>query len=114
MESGAITGVTISQLFGLFNIVAGLLLVASILTFGGGLVSYFGRLALAKRNESLIPMQWGVRMMFVLVLVLGTVEYIQLHTAVVLQLLAVAVAIGIGYVVLEVVKNQGASEDDHH
>ena len=67
MEGGVISEVGVGQLFGLFNIVAGLLLVAARLTLGAGLVSYFGRLALAKRDESLITMQWGVRLMFVLV-----------------------------------------------
>lgn len=113
MEGGVISEVGIGQLFGLFNIVAGLLLVAALLTFGGGLVSYFGRLALAKRDESLITMQWGVRLMFVLVLMLGIVEFIQLHTALVLQLLAVAVLIGLIYTIMLVVKSSGESEDKH-
>ena len=113
MSGDSISGFSIGQVFGLLDIVAGLLLVAALLTFGAGLSTYFSRLALAKRNESILTLEWGVRLLFVLVLVLGIVEYVQQHTALVLQILAVAVVLAIVYVVFQIAQSSGAGEDEH-
>ena len=51
MNESFFGGLTLGSLFGLFDLVAGLLLVAAILTFGAGLSTYFARLALAGREE---------------------------------------------------------------
>ena len=113
MDISSMTGFTIGSLFGLFDLVAGLLLVAAILTFGGGLATYFGRLGLAVREESILTLEWGVRLLFVLVLMLGLVQYVQNHTAVVLELLAILILIGLGYLALTIVQTPHTPPEDH-
>ena len=114
MNESFFGGLTLGSLFGLFDLVAGLLLVAAILTFGAGLSTYFARLALAGREESIGTLEQGVRLLFVLVVVLGIVKYVQNNTAVVLGILATIIVIFGGYFALEAIKNSGASEEKEH
>ena len=114
MNESFFGGLTLGSLFGLFDLVAGLLLVAAILTFGAGLATYFARLALAGREESIVTLEQGVRLLFVLVVVLGIVKYVQNNTAVVLGLISIVIVVFGGYLALEAIKNSGASEEKEH
>lgn len=114
MNESLFDGLTLGSLFGLFDLVAGLLLVAAILTFGAGLSTYFARLALAGREESIGTLEQGVRLLFVLVVLLGIVKYVQNNTAVVLELLAGVILIFLGYFALEAIKSSNAAPDDKH
>ncbi len=68
---------TVATFLGLFNICAGLMIVAAILIFVGGFVQYLVLLGLEKRTEGLKLMFWGVTILFVLVVLLGIINILQ-------------------------------------
>lgn len=86
----------ISEVAGLFYIVVGLVLVASILTMLLGLLSWFRGLGTSGdvyRDRAIETMQWAVATLFTLVLLLGVVEFVQTHVSAALYVLSVAVII---------------------
>ena len=68
---------TFSTFLGLFNICAGLMVVAAFLTFAGGFIQYLVVLGTEKRKEGLSYMMWGVNILFVLVVMLGIINILQ-------------------------------------
>jgi hypothetical protein len=72
---------TVSQFFGIFNAIAGIMLVVAILLFIGGFIIYLVRLGIPSRVEGLNIMQWGVMTLFVLAVMLGIIELIQYYFA---------------------------------
>lgn len=103
---------TLSAGIGLFNIMAGLMLVAAFLSFFGGAIAYLSRLGLEGRVDGLMYMLWGVRILFVLVVLLGVVQYVQYHTDVIIWLVAFFVLFVGGYVAFTTIQASGASEED--
>lgn len=74
---------TLLQVLGLLNVFVGLFLVASMLMFGGGFIVWIARLGTMHREEAIKLMEWGVVILFVLVVLLGLVRLIEKHTTVV-------------------------------
>jgi hypothetical protein len=68
---------TVSTFLGLFNICAGLMIVASVLSFVGGFIRYLVVLGTERRIEGLKLMHWGVTILFVLVALLGIINILQ-------------------------------------
>ena len=83
---------------GFFNICAGVMVVASIVAFGGGFIQYLVRLGTEERKEGLEAMAWGATILFVLVVLLGLINTLQnyfimaLGAFIVLFVILVAVA----------------------
>ena len=64
---------------GFFNICAGVMIVASIIAFGGGFIQYLVRLGTEEREEGLEVMAWGATILFVLVVLLGLINTLQTY-----------------------------------
>jgi hypothetical protein len=112
--TAAASNITISQLFGFFNIMVGLMLVASFLLFFGGLTGYLTRLGLEGRVEGWLRYMYrGVAILFVLIVLLGIVKYLQFHPSVVFTILAVIVVIFMAWAALQVSFSGGGDEEEH-
>ena len=72
---------TFTQAVGLFNVFVGLMVTGALLTYGIGFVIWFVRLGTwpTYRTEGIKIMEWSVVILFVLVLLLGIVQYVQKH-----------------------------------
>lgn len=66
---------------GLFNAFVGLMLVVALLSYGGGFLMWMARLGTwpSYRTEAIKIMEWSVVILFVLVLLLGIVQFFQKH-----------------------------------
>jgi hypothetical protein len=89
VQAPAGSGFTVSAAFGFFNILVGLMLVAAFLFFFGGLAGYLSRLGLEGRIEGLKYMYRGVVILFVLIVLLGIVNFLQQRPAVVFTIIAI-------------------------
>ena len=74
---------TLSVVTGVFNILVGLMLVAAFLLYFGAFVGWFVRRGTwhSYRDEMIHIMEWAVVIMFVLVVLLGIVHFVQLYKA---------------------------------
>ncbi len=103
---------TVSQVAGMLNIGAGVLFVAALLMFGGGFVTWIIHLGLPHRDEGIIWMEHGVKTLFTLACILILVRFTQSHTQAVLQVLAIAVILLGGYLVIMAMRESGGEEDE--
>jgi uncharacterized membrane protein len=101
---------SLSSMFGLINIVAGLMLVASILIFFGGLVGYLSRLGLESRIQGLTYMYRGVSILFVLIVMLAIVRYVQEHPERLMMAIAVVIVLFGAWAIFEASK---PAEEEH-
>jgi cytochrome bd-type quinol oxidase subunit 2 len=69
----------VPEIIGLFNIVVGFMFVCACLLFGGGLISYGVNFGNAERMQGIKLMEWGVATLFVLIVLLGVVQFLQGH-----------------------------------
>jgi len=74
---------TLSVVAGVFNILAGLMLVAAFLLFFGGLVGWFVRRGVypGYRDDMIRVMHWAVAVLFVLVVLLAVIRFVQVYQA---------------------------------
>ena len=74
----------------LFNIFVGLMLTAALLLFFGGLWVYFSRLGTwpNNRDEALKIMEWGVAVLFTLIILLAIVQFFQRYPKVMSMVVA--------------------------
>ena len=88
---------TLVQTIGLFHIVVGLLLVFTLAIFATGVSLWIARLNTwpSYRETAIITLEWAVSMLFVLILLVALVYFIQRHSATALTILGVVVIIGI-------------------
>ena len=107
-------GITGTDIFGLFNIFVGLMVVGSIIAFVTGLIVWIVRLGTIGRSEGIRIMEWGVVLLFVVLVLLAIVQYFTSHPTVVTILIAIVIALFIGYIVLEVIKGGGGGEKEEH
>ncbi len=99
----------------LFNIVVGLMLVASMLLMGGGLMLWYVRLGTypTYRDDAIDIMQWGVAILFVLVVLLGVAQYVQTHLAETMLAIGVLIAAAVAYVVVSQMTAGGEDDKEH-
>lgn len=114
MTGGSAPGVTGAEIFGLFNIFVGLMLVGAILAFVTGLIVWVVRLGIVGRSEGIRIMEWGVVTLFVLVVLLAIEQYFVSHPAAITVLFAVVIALFVGYVVIHVIKGGGGEKKEEH
>ena len=89
------------------------MLVAAFLCFGSGFVVYIARLGLVGREWGIQIMSWGVAILFVLVIMLWGVRFIQGNPKLAITLVAFVVFIFIGKFVLDAVAASGEKEEEH-
>lgn len=70
-----------AQVLGFFNLLVGLMLVASLLLFGGGFVMYLVRLGTwpTYRDDALRLMEAGVAVLFTLIVLLAIQQFLATH-----------------------------------
>lgn len=105
---------TFVQFAELFNIFAGLMLAAGILVFVGGLGSYFFQLGTwpSPRDHSIKVMEWGVAILFVLIIILGIVQYFQRYPTITSTILAVIIVSIIAVSFAKVMKKSGEAKKE--
>lgn len=71
----------LTQVVGLFNIFVGLMLVVALLAYGAGFVMWATRLGSwpSPRDEAIHIMMWTPTILFVLVVLLAVVQFLQNH-----------------------------------
>lgn len=94
--------VTVSTIAGLFNILTGLMFVAAVSTFVGGIISYMVDFGNHERLKGIMLMEWGVAILFTLVVLLGIVQFIQSHQGTANVIVATAIIIGVVLIVFTV------------
>lgn len=102
--------VTVPGIVGLFNIIAGFMFVASIATFVGGIISYMVDFGNQERLKGIHLMEWGVAILFVLVVLLGAVQFVQSHQGTANVIVATIVIIGAAAIVLMVLTDSPPPE----
>ena len=72
---------TITEILLFFNLFAGLMLTASLILFLGGFAMYLVRLGTypTYREDALVYMQWGVSVLFALIVLLGVQQFLLSH-----------------------------------
>lgn len=100
----------------LFNMVVGLMLVASILFMAGGLALWYVRLGTwpTYRDDAIEYLQWGVAIIFVLVVLLSVAQYVQTHMALSLMVIGAILAAAVVYVVGTTMLGGGEEEHEDH
>lgn len=104
----------ISHLAGLLNIFSGVLLVLAVGFFVSGFFKWITHIGLPHRDEGILSMSQGVSMLFFLVVMLWVVRIVQYHSQAVMRILAIAVVLFGGWVVIQAVKAANAGGDDEH
>ena len=97
---------TLTQFVGLFNVLVGLMLTVSILLMGAGWVMWVARLGTTPtyRDEAIHVMQWSVSILFVIVILLLLVQFVQRHTATAVYLLGFIILGFVAWAVLGAIK----------
>jgi len=92
------------QALGLFHIVFGLLLTFTLLIFGTGLVVYLSRFNTwpSHREAAIVILEWGVAMLFMLVVLLAIVNFFQNHGDIALPILAFIIIVIVAIVIIRV------------
>jgi hypothetical protein len=102
---------TLSAFFGIFNIVVGLMIVAAFVLFFGGFSAWLSRLGLESRLDGIKAMYYGTTILFVLIVLLAVVKFVQTHTELVLALLGVVVVALVAWAAVQI--NRAPAEEDH-
>ena len=106
---------TVTAVAGAFNIFVGLMLVAAFLLFFGGLIVWVIRLGTfpTYRDEAIEYMEWAVAVLFVLVVLLAVIQYVQNNTQTAMFILGVVIVGLVTWAVITVAATPAKSEDDH-
>ncbi|MDB5238136.1 MAG: hypothetical protein JWM46_406 [Candidatus Kaiserbacteria bacterium] len=112
---GIASAQTMTAVVGVFNIFVGLMLAAAFLLYFGGLVVWFIRLGTwpTYRDEAIEYMQWAVAVLFVLVVLLALVQFVQNHTATAMLVLGFIIVGLVAWAVFTVASAPDASEEEH-
>ncbi len=108
--AGQQSAFTLSAAFGLFNIVVGIMLVIAFLSFFAGLTGYLTRLGLENRIDGLRAMHWGVTILFVLVILLAIVNFLQFHTTFLLAVVGIIVVVFAAWAIVKSVQEAKPAE----
>ncbi len=105
----------LSTVIGIFNLLVGLMLTASILLMVGGLILWSVRLGImpSYRDEAIKLMQWAVAILFVLVFLLYIAQFVQTHRALTMMLIGTAIVAIIAYFVANVMLAGGDKKEEH-
>ncbi|MBI5645031.1 hypothetical protein HY970_02925 [Candidatus Kaiserbacteria bacterium] len=105
----------IANFIGIFNIFVGLMLVASLLFMGAGLVLWWVRLGAwpSYRNDAIDIMKWGVTIMFVLVVLLGIAQLVNRHTAAFMLILGTAIVLAVVFFGVKLFMESRGEEEEH-
>ena len=88
---GTASAMTLVQFFGFLNIFVGLFLTLALILYGAAVIIYVTRFGCPNRMESLDLIEWALTILFVLIVVLGVVQYFQSHPANMMYIIGVIV-----------------------
>ncbi|MDO8552018.1 MAG: hypothetical protein Q7S01_00645 [bacterium] len=94
------SAMTLVQFFGFLNIFVGLFLTISLILYGAAIIIYTTRFGCPNRDESLKLIEWGIAIVFVLIVLLGIVQYFQrnpANMAYIIGIIAFLLVIGLLY-----------------
>src|SRR3990167_9698074 len=75
------SAMSLVQFFGFLNIFVGLFLTLALILYGAAFIIYTTRFGCPNRMASLALIEWALTILFVLIVVLGVVQYFQSHPA---------------------------------
>lgn len=106
---------TLATIIALFNILVGVMLTTSIVMMVAGLMVWYVRLGTypTYRDQAISMMQWGVAILFVLVVLLGVAQFVQTHMSLSMLLIGAVVAAAIAYFVITTMVSAGGKEEEH-
>jgi hypothetical protein len=104
----------LTRVAGVFNIIVGLMLVAAILTYGTGMILWFTRLGVwpSHRDEAIGILEWSVAILFMLVVLLGFVHFVQKYAVAASFVFGVIIVLAVIWFILTIA-TAGESEDEH-
>ncbi|OGG53246.1 hypothetical protein A3C20_03335 [Candidatus Kaiserbacteria bacterium RIFCSPHIGHO2_02_FULL_55_25] len=107
---------TLSVVTGVFNILVGLMLVAAFLMFFGALIGWFVRRGAwpSYRDEMIHIMEWAVVVMFVLVVLLMLVHFVQVYKAAAAFVFGIIIFLAIVWVIMTVATAKPKKDADEH
>jgi len=106
------SALALNQVLGFFNIVVGLLLTASVVSFGGGLILYWTRYGTWPREEAFPFMSFGVTILFVISVLLAIIHVVVQNTATAMYVIAVVIFFCLAGIILFFMKASGGDKKD--
>ncbi|MFA7309465.1 MAG: hypothetical protein WC050_01035 [Candidatus Paceibacterota bacterium] len=100
---------------GFFNIFVGLMLVAAFLCMGTGMLLWVVRLSTypTYRDEGILLMMWGVAILFVLLVLLAIVQFIQFHAAAASFVFGIIILIAVAWFVIAVLMAKEEKKEEY-
>ena len=102
----------LGQVVGYLNVLVGCMLVVAFLCFGSGLVVYISRFGLVGRDLGIEQMSFGTSILFVLVIMLWGVRFVQNNAKLAMTLLALIVFAYMGRIIFSAM-TATAPEEEH-
>ncbi|OGG80549.1 hypothetical protein A3A39_01520 [Candidatus Kaiserbacteria bacterium RIFCSPLOWO2_01_FULL_54_13] len=98
------SALTFVQAIGLFHVVVGLLLAATLIIFATGVGLYIARLNTwpSHRETAIRVMEWAVTMLFVLIILIAIVNFFQRHSTIALTILAFVAIVAVAILIVRV------------
>ncbi len=96
------------QVLSMFNLVVGLMLVASLLLFLGGFIQYLIRLGTwpTYRTESIRIMEWGVSVLFALIILLAIQQFLVRHLIVAVSIVGMMLVLLIIWLIIAAIGSE--------
>lgn len=107
---------TLTQVAELFNIFVGLMLTVGLLIYFAGLGVYFSRLGTwpNHRDKAIKIMEWGIAVLFVLIVILIVVHHFQTYPKIVSVILATLVLLVVAIFGARVLFAGGGEKEEKH
>ena len=109
---GSASALTLVQFLGLFHLFVGLFLAATLLVFASGVFVYFARLGTwpTHRDTAIEVMEWAIAMLFVLIVILGLVQFFQRYPGIALPIFAVVIIVAVLFFILRAAARSSAKK----
>lgn len=104
----------VSRVAGIFNIFVGLMLTAALLTYGVGVIMWWIRLGSwpSYRTTAIRILEWAVATLFVLIVLLGIVQFFQKHPTAASYVLSAIVLVLIIWAVVYLMAHSGGKKEE--
>jgi hypothetical protein len=113
---GIVSAQALSQVAGIFNMFVGLMLVAAFLLYFGALAGWVARLGAypSYRDEMIHLMMWAVAILFVLVLLLALIHFVQVYQAAAAFVFGIILFLIIVWIIMTAVTAAPKKDEDEH
>jgi len=102
----------VGRIVGIFNIFVGLMLTVALITYAFGFVMWWIRLGTwpSYRTEAIHLLEWSVAIIFTLTVLLGIVQFFQLHQQAATYVISIIVVLVIIWIIAYLVQHSGGGE----